>query len=171
VVAAGGPYHHHPQGARHRRLQLRWCPLPDLATSTPRGPAIDIFNFGGGRCRTLPLAPPRGPPSTFSTSVVTAAGPCHQHPQGARHRRLQLRWWLLSDLTVSTLQGARHRRLQFRWWSLPDLAPSTPRGPPSMYSTSVVAAVGPYRQHPPEGPSSMSSTSVVAAARPAASTP
>jgi hypothetical protein len=34
--------------------------------STPRGPAIDVFNFGGGRCRT-----------------------CRQHPQGVRHPRLQ----------------------------------------------------------------------------------
>jgi hypothetical protein len=62
-----------------------------------RGPAIDVFNYGGGRYRTcrqhplgahcrclqlwwwplpdLPLAPPRGPPLTSSTLVVAAAGP------------------------------------------------------------------------------------------------
>jgi hypothetical protein len=27
-------------------------------SGTPRGPIIDIFNFSGGRCRTLPSAPP-----------------------------------------------------------------------------------------------------------------
>jgi hypothetical protein len=71
--------------------------LTDLAASTPRGPAIDVLNFGGGRYRTLPPTPPKGPtidvfnfgggrrrtlppaplggpPSTSSTSVVTAAG-------------------------------------------------------------------------------------------------
>jgi hypothetical protein len=31
-----------------------------FAASTPKGPAIDVFNFGGGHCRT-----------------------CRQHPQGA----------------------------------------------------------------------------------------
>jgi hypothetical protein len=114
---------------------------PDL--QHPQGPVIDVFNFGDGRCRTLPPAPPRSPPSTFSTSVVAAIVPSCQHPQGVRYQRLQLRWWPLSDLPVST----------------PGVSPSTS-------STSVVAAVGPCRQHPRGGPPSMSSTSVVAAVRP-----
>jgi hypothetical protein len=76
-------YRHGRTGARHRRLQLRWWPLPDLppapprgplsmsstlvvaaarpSASTPQGPTVDVFNFGGGRCRT-----------------------CRQHPKGAR---------------------------------------------------------------------------------------
>jgi hypothetical protein len=105
------------------------------ATSTPRGPAIDVFNFSCGHHRTcrqhplwahhrclqlqwwplpdLPPAPPGGPPSTSSTSVVVTTGPYRQHPLG---------------------------------------------GPPSTSSTSVVAAAGPYRQHPPWGLPSMSST-------------
>jgi hypothetical protein len=58
------------------------------SSGTSRGPAVDVFNFGGGRCRTLPPA-----------------------PHGAHHRRLQLRRWPLSDLAAST-PGARHRRLQ-----------------------------------------------------------
>jgi hypothetical protein len=118
-----------PRGPRHRHFQLRWWPLPDLAASIPRGPTFDVFNFGGGRCRILPLAPPRGPaidvfnfgggrcrtlppappggpPSTSSTSVVAAAGPCRQHPQGVCHRRLQLRWWPLPDLAASTPRGS-----------------------------------------------------------------
>jgi hypothetical protein len=57
-------------------------------SGTSRGPAVDVFNFGGGRCRTLPPA-----------------------PHGVHHRRLQLRRWPLSDLAAST-PGARHRRLQ-----------------------------------------------------------
>jgi hypothetical protein len=31
------------------------------SSGTSRGPAIDIFNFGGGHCQTLPVAPPREP--------------------------------------------------------------------------------------------------------------
>jgi hypothetical protein len=80
VVSAVGPCCQHPQGARHRRLQLRWWPLSDLPPAPPRGPAIDVFNFGGGRCQTLPLAPPKR----------------------ARHRCVQLRWWPLLDLAAST---------------------------------------------------------------------
>jgi hypothetical protein len=85
------------EGARHRLLQLRWWPLPKIpiaptegmpSTSstlvvaaarnpdnTHRGPAVDVFNIGGGRCQNY-----------------------HQHPQGGRHRCLQHRWWLLPDL-------------------------------------------------------------------------
>jgi hypothetical protein len=200
VVAAAGPYRQHPQGGRHRHLQLWWWPLPDLAASTPegachqrlqlcrhfyvnggpswafisgttwipdghrwwplsdhagstpQGPAVNVMNFGGGRYRTLPPAPPGGPPSTSSTSVVATfrpsrqhplggllsmsstsveatVRPCCQHPQGAHHRRLQLQWWPLSDLAASTPQGGRHRRLQLRWWPLSNLASRTPRGP------------------------------------------
>jgi hypothetical protein len=122
VVVAVRPCHQHPpRGGHHRCLQLWWWPLSDLAASTPQGPAINVltsvvaavestastprgsviivFNFGGGRCRTLLLAPPRGLaidvfnfrggrcricrqhplgglPSTSSTSVVAVAGPC-----------------------------------------------------------------------------------------------
>jgi hypothetical protein len=46
------------------------------SSGTSCWPAIDIFNFDGGCCRTLPPAPPRGPASTSSTSVVADAGPC-----------------------------------------------------------------------------------------------
>jgi hypothetical protein len=91
-----------------------------------RGPTIDVFNFGGGRYRTLLPAPPGAPPSTSSTSVVGAVGPYRQHPQGPRHRRLQLWWWALPDLAASTPRGPHPRRLQLRWWPLPDLAASTP---------------------------------------------
>jgi hypothetical protein len=73
--------------------------------STPRGPAIDVFNFGGSRCQTLPATPPKGPPSTSSTSEVAAAGPAASTPQGAHHRSLQLRWWPLTDLVASTPRG------------------------------------------------------------------
>jgi hypothetical protein len=139
-----------PQGARHQRLQLRWWTLPDLPLAPPRGPAIDVFNFDGGRCRTnrqhpqgvhhrrlqlrwwtlpdLPPAPLGGPPSTSSTSVVAAAGPATSTPQGAHHRHLQLWCWTLSDLPP-TPPGAHHRRLQLRWWPLLDLPPAPPRGP------------------------------------------
>jgi hypothetical protein len=88
--------------------------VAEPAASTPRGFAIDVFNFGGGRCRTCRQHPPGGPPSTSSISVVAAAGPAAR----ALHRHLQLRWWLLSDLP-----------------------PAPPRGPSSTSSTSVVASM------------------------------
>jgi hypothetical protein len=103
-------YRQHPPGTHHRHLQLRWWPLLEIptappggpplmsstlvvaatghATSTPRGSAINVFNFGGGRCRT-----------------------CRQHPPGGPHRRLQLQWWPLPDMSPSTTQGASHRCL------------------------------------------------------------
>jgi hypothetical protein len=132
-----------PEGQVPKALRSRIS-----SSGTSRGPTIDVFNFGGGRYRTLPPAPPGAPPSMSSTSVVGAVGPCRQHLQGPRHRRLQLWWWALPDLAASTPRGPRHRRLQLRWWPLPDLAASTLGGPPSTSSTSVVGAVRPCRQHP-----------------------
>jgi hypothetical protein len=75
------------------------------ADSNPQGPAIDVSNFVGGRCRTCRQHPPGGPPSTSSTLVVVAAGPAASTPQGARHRRLQLQWWLLPDLPQAPPKG------------------------------------------------------------------
>jgi hypothetical protein len=149
VVAADGPCCQHHLGGRHRRLQLRWWPLPDLAASTPmgptinvfnfggdryrtlppappRGPAIDVFNFDGGRCRTLPPATPRAPPSTSSTLVVAAAGHCRQHHPGDQP----------STSSTSVVAATRPCRQH------------PPGGPPSTFSTSVVAAAGTCRQHP-----------------------
>jgi hypothetical protein len=82
VVAAAGLAASTPQGARHRRLQIQWWPLPDL-----------------------PTTPPRGPPSMSPTPVVASVGPAASNPQRARHRRLQLRWWLLSDLPTAPPRG------------------------------------------------------------------
>jgi hypothetical protein len=86
------------------------------------GSTIDaIFNIGGGRCQTHRQRPLEGPPSTsFSTSMVDAAGPtidvfnigggCYrtrwQRPQGARHRRLlQPWWWMLLDPLAERPRG------------------------------------------------------------------
>jgi hypothetical protein len=77
-----------------------------------KGPAIDISNSGGGHCRT-----------------------CRYHPQGARHRCLQL-----------------------RWWSLPDMSASPPGGLPSTSPTPMVTAAGPAGSTP-RGPTINISTS------------
>jgi hypothetical protein len=82
VAATAGPTASTPQGARHQRLQLWWWPLPDLPPAPPGGPAIDVSNSGGGRCRT-----------------------CRQHPQGVCHLRLQLRWWPLLDMPLAPTRG------------------------------------------------------------------
>jgi hypothetical protein len=44
-----------PEGQAPKALHYRIS-----SSGTSRGPAIDVFNFDGGRCRTLPPAPPRG---------------------------------------------------------------------------------------------------------------
>jgi hypothetical protein len=125
VVAAAGPAASNPQGARHRCLQLRWWSLSDLPPATPRGSAIDVSNFGGGRCRTCRQHPPRGPPSMSPTPVVAAVGPAASNPQGGRHRCLQL-----------------------RWWPLPDLPSATPRGPAIDVSNSGGGCCRTFRLHP-----------------------
>jgi hypothetical protein len=78
-------------------------PTPVVATvgpagSTPKGGTINISNSGGGRCRTH-----------------------RQHPQAARHRRRQLRWWRVAKLGTyhqnfsgDTYQGG-HRGKQYRY--------------------------------------------------------
>jgi hypothetical protein len=190
VVAAAGPAASTPYGVHHRRLQLLWWALlaclaapsggpPSTSStsvvatakyvgSTPQGAAIDVFNFGGGRCRTYrqhslggPIdvfnfgggrsrtyrqQPPGGQPSMSPTSVVAVVGP-----------------------TGSTSEGAHHRRLQLRWWPLSDLPPAPPGDPPSTSSTLVVATVG-HTGSTPRGAPSTSSTSVVATAGHAGST-
>jgi hypothetical protein len=74
-------------------------------TMDTRGPAIDVFNFGGGRYRTCQQHLPGGLPSMSPTPVVAATGPAASNPQGARHRRLQLRWWLLLNLPPAPPRG------------------------------------------------------------------
>jgi hypothetical protein len=137
VVAAAGPCHQHP---------------------TDGGPAIDVFNFSGGRCRTLPPAPPRGPTIDVFNFSGGHCRTCRQHPQRVRHRRLQLRCWPLPDLTASTPQGPRHRRLQLRKWPLPDLLPAPPRGPAIDIFNFSGGRYRTYRQHPPGPPPSTSPT-------------
>jgi hypothetical protein len=61
-----------------------------MSAAPPRGAAMDVFNFGGGRCQTMLSAlpdlqlrhPPGGQPSTSSTLVVAAVRPCRQHLPG-----------------------------------------------------------------------------------------
>jgi hypothetical protein len=43
----------------------------------PQGPDIEVFNFGGGRCRTCCEHPPGGPLLTSSTLMVAAVGPAN----------------------------------------------------------------------------------------------
>jgi hypothetical protein len=138
----------HPQGVHHRQLQLRWWPLLDMPSAPPRGPTIDVFNFGGGRCRTCRQHPRGGPPSMSSTSMVAPVGHA-----------------------ASTLRGARHRRLQLRWWPLSDLPPAPPRGATINVFNFDGGRCRTCRQHPLGGPPSTFSTSVVAVARNIDSTP
>jgi hypothetical protein len=125
VVAAARDTGSTPLGGPPLTSSTSVAPAAGPAASTPRGPTVDIFNIGGGRYRTY-----------------------RQHPQGACRRRLQLRWWSLSDLP-----------------------PAPPRGPTIDVSNFGGGRYRTYRQHPPGGPPSTSPTSVVVVAGPTASTP
>jgi hypothetical protein len=131
VVVNAGPAASTSQGPAHRRLQLRWWPLPDLLTAPPRGCAIDVSNFGGDHCRTYRQHPPGGPPSTSLSSVVATAGPAGSTPQGPTIDVSNFGEGR-SAIDVSNFGGDGYQTC----WHHP-LA-----GPPSMSPTSVVAAVG-----------------------------
>jgi hypothetical protein len=51
--------------------------------STHREPIINVSNFDGDRCRTLPPTLSGGPPSMSPTSVVTAVRTYRQHKNAA----------------------------------------------------------------------------------------
>jgi hypothetical protein len=127
---------------RHRCLHLWWWPLLGLPTTPPRGAAIDVFNFGGGRCRKYRQHLLGGPPSISSTSMVVAARNTDNTPYVACHRRLLHRWWPLREILTAPPGACHRRRLQLRWWLLSEI-PTTPlEGPSLTSSTLVVAAVG-----------------------------
>jgi hypothetical protein len=116
-----------PQGSCHRRLQLQWWSLPDLPPASPRGPTIDVFNIGGGRCRI-----------------------CRQHPHGAHHRRLQLRWWPLSKIPTAPL-GCLPSTSPASVVAAAEPATSTHRGPAIDVFSSGGGRCQKSRQHP-QGP-------------------
>jgi hypothetical protein len=117
------------------------------AGSTPYGPAINVFNFSGGRSRIYRQHPSGGPPSMSPTSVVVTAGLAVSTPQEARHQRLQLRWWPLPDMQATPPRGAAIDVFNFgggRCWTCRQHPPG---GPPSTSLTS-----GPPAPAPPRGP-------------------
>jgi hypothetical protein len=84
VVDAAGPTGSAPRGTPSTSSSSLMANAVGPACSAPKGPTIDIiFKLGGGHCWT-----------------------CWQHPQGGRHRRrLQPRWWTLSDPPVAPPRG------------------------------------------------------------------
>jgi hypothetical protein len=143
-------YRHGRKRAHHRHLQLQWWPLLDLPPATHRGPAIDVFNFGGGRCRTcLPPATPRGSTIDISSFGGGHCRTCRQHPPppGGSPSTSSTSMVAAAGHAASTPRGC-HRCLQLWWWSLPDLPLAPPTGPPSTSSPLMVAAVGPAASTP-----------------------
>jgi hypothetical protein len=141
------------------------------AASTLRGPTIDVFNFNGGRRRTWHQHPPGGPPSTSSTSVVATAGPAASTPQGGPPLTSSTSVVVTVGHAASTPHEAHHRRLQLRWWLLSDVPQAPPKGPTFDVFNFGGGRCRTCRQHPPGAPPSTSSTSMVAAVGPIASTP
>jgi hypothetical protein len=110
VVAAARPTTSTPQGAYHRHLQLWWLSLPDLPPAPPKGPTINVSNFGGGRCQTCRQHPPGGLPSMSLTPVLAATGP-----------------------TTSTIKGPANDISNFSGGHCRTCRQHPPGGPPSMF--------------------------------------
>jgi hypothetical protein len=120
-----------PKGRAPKALRSRIS-----SSDTSRGPAIDILNIGGGRCQTFRQHPRGGLPSTSSTSVVAAVGPCRQQPLGG------------PPSTSSTSVVAAAGPPEFGGGRCRTLPPTPPWGPPSTSSTLVVTAAGPAASTP-----------------------
>jgi hypothetical protein len=144
--------------------------MSKIPTAHPKGPAIDVFNFSGGRCRTCRQQPPGGPPSTSSTSVVDVVGHAASTPQGARHQRLQLRWWTLPDLPPAPPRGPAIDVFNFDGGRCRTYR-QHPQGPTIDVFNFGGGRCWTCHQHPPGGPLSTSSTSVVIAVGPPAPAP
>jgi hypothetical protein len=174
-------YCHGCNGARHRRLQLRWWPLPDLSAAALGGPP-STSPTPMVAAAVPASSTPRGPPSTLPTPMMDATGPVDSTSQGTRHQRLQLWWWPLLDLPVappggppstsptpvvaaagpagSTPQGASHQRHQLRWWPLPDLSAAPPRGPAIDVSLNLVPATIIFLATPTRGATAVNNTAM-----------
>jgi hypothetical protein len=141
-----------------------------MTAAPPRGPAIDVFNFGGGRSQRYRQHPPGGLPSTSSTSVMAAVGPVGSTPKGSAIDVFNFGSGRCRRYRQHPL-GACNRRLQLWWWPLPKIPPAPPRGPAIHVFNFGDGRCRTCRQHPPGVPPSTSPTSVVAATGPAGSTP
>jgi hypothetical protein len=119
----------------------------------PRGPAIDVFfNFDHGCYPRYRQHPPRGAPSTSSSTLVVAAvRDTNSTPRGPginaffnfgggycwRYRQQPLGGPPSTSSSTSVVatvgdtssQGTRHQHLlQLRWWVLPEIPTAPSRG-------------------------------------------
>jgi hypothetical protein len=97
------------------------------AASIPKGPAINIFSFGGGRYRSY-RQHARGPAINVSN--------------------FKLRWWPLPDMPVAPSRGPAIDISSFGGGHDWPCQQHPKRGPPSTSSASVVAAIGPAASTP-----------------------
>jgi hypothetical protein len=185
-ISSGGccwPSASTPQGAHHRHLQLQWRPLPvyrhnppggppsvsstsvvatvGLPIATPRGPAIDVFNFGGDRCRSTNSTPRGGHHRCLLISDGGYCQPSARTPRGSAIDVFNFDGGCYRS-TDSTPTGSAINVFIFGGGCCRPFGQHPSGGPPSTSSTSVVVAVG-LPTAPPGGPPSMSSTSVAAA--------
>jgi hypothetical protein len=130
-----------PKGRAPKALRSRIS-----SSDTSRGPAIDILNIGGGRCQTFRQHPRGGLPSTSSTSVVAAAGPCRQQPLGGPPSTSSTSVVAAAGPCLQHPQGARHQHLQLWWSPLLDLPPAPPRGPAINVSNFRTLSFGTSRE-------------------------
>jgi hypothetical protein len=114
VVVVVGPADSTPKGLAIDifNFGVGHCRTP--TATPPKVPAFDVFfNFGGGRCWTYWQHPPRSMPSTSSlTSVVAAAGPTSSTPKGPLSTSSSTSVVVAAELVDSTLRGGDINVLQ-----------------------------------------------------------
>jgi hypothetical protein len=130
VVATAGSYRQHPLGPAINVFNFGGGHCRTLPLAPPKGAAIDVFNSGGGRWRTLPPAPPKG-----TVIDVFSFG-------GGRYQTLPLASHRGPAIDVFNFSGGRCQTLP----------PAPPWSPPSTSSSLVAAAGGPCHQHHPGAP-------------------
>jgi hypothetical protein len=121
----------HLPGDRRRRFHVGGGHYQTFSSGTSQGPAVDVFILPVGALGPSALAPPGGPPSTFSRW-----------------------WWALPDLQLWHLSGARRRHFHVGGGRSRTFSYGTSREPVVDIFTLVVGAPRPSAPAPPRGPPS-----------------
>jgi hypothetical protein len=134
-------YNHSPSCLRDR-LHRR-CALGPPAPAPPRGPPSMFLSVDGGRSRTSSSGTSRGPAVDVFNFGGDRCWTCHQRPPGGAAVDVsQLRWWPLRDTPPAPPRGAIVDVFNFGATHCRTYHEHPPGGPPSMSSTLVVVATG-----------------------------
>jgi hypothetical protein len=122
----------HLPGARRRRFHIDGGCSRTFSSGTSQGPVVDVFTLMVSAPGPLALAPPGGPPSTFSRW-----------------------WWPLPDLQLRHLPGARRRCFHVGGGRSQTFNSSTSQRPAVDIFMLMVDTLEPSALSPPGVPPSM----------------